>query len=117
MSTPEKGSHAKQKRKAKEKQQKADYEEAREVLLNKVVPDEEIAPPSWKWRLCCCCYYLFCLHCCFEKNKSVTKENFVKRFGKWVNMDIFSKGDYKKMSVIQNLIKLYAHKGDAITYL
>lgn len=51
----------------------SDYENAKERLLNNVVPDEKVKGPSCLWRLCCCCYYLFCCHCCFEKNKSVKK--------------------------------------------
>lgn len=39
------------------------------------------------FRTCCCFYYLLCCCICCEKSKAVTKQTFVKRFQKWLNLD------------------------------
>jgi len=56
----------------------------------------------------CCC--LIC-----EKSKAVTKQTFVKRFEKWMNLDKKGQGrDVKSLQIAKNMIRLYAHQPDAI---
>jgi len=76
-----------------------DYAAAREHLLSQIVPAEETENPSkphrilkalaCMWRFCCCFYYLFyyLLCCCFcDTSKTVTKQIFRQRFGRWLNL-------------------------------
>jgi len=62
------------------------------------------------FRTCCCFYYAFC--CCLicEKSKAVTKQTFVKRFEKWLNLD--PRKD--KALVAKTMIRMYAHQAGAI---
>ena len=64
------------------------YQSARDALLEDIVPSEDRkAGTSCMFRLCCLCYYSFCCCLCCEKSKAVTKQTFVKRFEKWLNLD------------------------------
>lgn len=88
-------------------QPKKEYKEAREALLNDIVPKEESVQTSCLFRTCCCFYYACC--CCIfcEKSKVVTKQTFVKRFEKWLNLDL-RRGD-GALTVAKAMIRLYAH--------
>ena len=68
-------------------------------MLKDIVPEEDFNVKTSKFnfnlsfflaclfRTCCCFYYLFCCCICCEKSKAVTKQTFVKRFEKWLNLD------------------------------
>lgn len=65
------------------------------------------------FRTCCCFYYAFC--CCLfcEKSKSITKQTFVTRFEKWLQLDSRDKAYH----VCKAMIRLYAHQPGAIKNL
>lgn len=74
------------------------------------------------WRLCCCCYYLFCCCCCESGGIKITKNKFISRFEKWLNLvrDKISlylfQGHHhqKSKDPLTLLVRLYAHDMKAI---
>ena len=60
------------------------------------------------FRCCCCFYYLFCCCICCEKSKVVTKQTFVKRFEKWLNLDKRAKKE-ATLLVAKTMMRMYAH--------
>ena len=65
--------------------------------------------------MCCCCYYLFCC-CCCESGARITKQNFVQRFQKWINIGHGTGGANRDVEgdPMSVLIRLYAHDKQAI---
>lgn len=96
---------------------KENYKAARNQLLDDIVPKEDSnAKTTCIFRTCCCFYYAFC--CCLicEKSKAVTKQTFVKRFEKWLNLDHRVNKD-KGINVAKAMIRMYAHQPGAISDL
>lgn len=81
------------------------YKQARNALLNNLVPMEEDVKTSCLFRTCCCFYYACCCCLCCEKSKAVTKQTFVSRFEKWLHLD----SREKAVNVCKAMIRLYAH--------
>lgn len=65
------------------------------------------------FRCCCCFYYLFCCCICCEKSKAVTKQTFVKRFEKWLNLDKRLRKE-RSLLVAKTMMRMYAHQPGAI---
>ena len=86
--------------------------QGRSVVLDEIIPMEKTAKTSCLFRTCCCFYYGFCCCLCCEKSKAVTKQTFVKRFEKWLNIDKI--GRDKAANVSKAMIKIYAHQPGAI---
>jgi hypothetical protein len=82
-------------------------------MLEDVVPGEDFNPKTTCcFRMCCCFYYLFC--CCIicERSKRVTKQTFVKRFEKWLNLEKSIQA--KHLKVAKTMMRVYAHQSGAI---
>lgn len=84
------------------------------------IPVEDKKKTGCCWRLFCPCYYLFCCCLCCEQGIKVTKMRFVSRFQKWISIKnthdmLNSQIEYN--DPVRGLIKLYAHKLDAIADL
>jgi len=91
------------------------YKAAREQLLEDIVPHEDYnAKTSCLFRTCCCFYYMFCCCICCEKSKSVTKQTFVKRFEKWLNIESRLGRRDKTLKVAKTMMRMYAHQPGAI---
>ena len=56
---------------------------------------------------------MFCCCICCEKSKAVTKQTFVKRFEKWLNIDKRRRLD-GKLIVAKTMMRMYAHQPGAI---
>lgn len=79
-------------------------------MLEDVVPVEDLnQKTSCLFRTCCCFYYLFCCCICCEQSKSVTKQTFVKRFEKWLNMDQKLGRGGRSLKVAKTMMRMYAH--------
>jgi|TARA_B110000305_G_C19403782_1_gene621582 hypothetical protein len=86
------------------------YKAAREQLLEDIVPKEDFSSKAGcAWKTCCCFYYLFCCCICCEKSKTVTKQTFVKRFEKWINVENKLSGKQNKLKVAKAMMRMYAH--------
>lgn len=108
-----------------------EYKAAKNDLLNDIVPQEDPAKASklvdviclhdqWSsgclFRACCCFYYACCCCLCCETSKEVTKQTFVTRFEKWLNLDSKLSSD-KVQHVSTVMLRLYAHQPGAIKSL
>ena len=94
------------------------YQAAREQMLDDIVPHEDYnAKTSCLFRTCCCFYYMFCCCICCEKSKSVTKQTFVKRFEKWLNIESRIGRRDKTLKVAKTMMRMYAHQPGAIADL
>ena len=94
------------------------YQAAREQMLEDIVPHEDYnAKTSCLFRTCCCFYYMFCCCICCEKSKSVTKQTFVKRFEKWLNIESRLGRRDKTLKVAKTMMRMYAHQPGAIADL
>ena len=67
-----------------EKQQQ--YEEAKAKLLGKIVPAEPPASCCCLRGFKCCLFYAFCCCCCLPAQRANTRENYMRRFQKWMNV-------------------------------